>query len=332
MPREELKISIIVPSYNQGQFLEQTILSINNQSYRNFEILLIDGGSNDSSLDVIKRHQDKLHYWVSEKDKGQSDAINKGLKLATGHIITWLNSDDYYEPGTLQKVADLFMGDTGLDVIHGKARLFGQKNGDKIIGLSNDLRIWEYLPYMRFPQPSSFYRKKFLGGSNLVNEQLDYAMDFELVTRAALAGAKIKRTDELLSHYRLHPGSKSNHETRFLDDWSQVVHRTLSSFEDGKVYAAHLEKLGMVPHPVNKKFDTSISLSEADIASVFLDHLHIQYHTRYRWQQKRECLEISEFLRKHHNSFYHKNNYHKYNFRLKFIPRFVFGIARRWRD
>lgn len=93
------KLSVITPSYNQADFLERTIKSIIGQGYPNLEYIIIDGGSTDGSVDIIKKYQDKIHYWVSEKDQGQSNAINKGIKIASGEWIGWQNSDDIYYDG-----------------------------------------------------------------------------------------------------------------------------------------------------------------------------------------------------------------------------------------
>ena len=111
------KISIVTPSYNQSQFLERTILSVLNQNYPNLEYLIIDGGSTDGSVEIIRKYEKYLAYWVSEKDNGQADAINRGFQKSTGKILAWLNSDDIYLPGTLLKVSETFNKNPEVDLI-----------------------------------------------------------------------------------------------------------------------------------------------------------------------------------------------------------------------
>jgi glycosyltransferase involved in cell wall biosynthesis len=103
-----IKVSIITVTYNSAQYLEDCILSVINQTYNNIEYIIIDGKSTDNTVSIIKKYASQLHYWISEKDNGQSDAINIGLRRATGSIFNWLNSDDYYEPGALHAMADGF--------------------------------------------------------------------------------------------------------------------------------------------------------------------------------------------------------------------------------
>jgi len=107
------RISVVTPSYNQGAYIERTLRSVLLQHYRNLEYIVIDGGSTDESVSVIKRYEAHLAYWVSEPDDGQADAINKGLRMATGEIVCWLNSDDFYFPGTLDIVASTLERNTG---------------------------------------------------------------------------------------------------------------------------------------------------------------------------------------------------------------------------
>ncbi len=113
------KISIVPSSYNQGQFLEETVLSVLNQNYPNLEHIIIDGGSTDNSVDIIKKYEDQLAYWVSEKDKGQTHAINKGFKHSNGEILNWLNSDDLLAPGALHVIAEEFSKNPRVDFFFG---------------------------------------------------------------------------------------------------------------------------------------------------------------------------------------------------------------------
>ena len=218
------KISIIIPSYNQGQFLEEAISSVIAQQYPNLELFVVDGGSNDNSVDVIKKYEQHITWWVSEKDKGQSEAINKGFSRATGEIITWLCSDDLFTPGTLHKVADYFSKQgENVGLIYGGITTF--KNGvDKESNWGySDKSLERYLAGMAFSQPGSFYRKKYLdkiGGS--VNEQLHYGMDFDLFCRLALV-CDFMPVKDIFSKYRLHYQSKSVAlADKFMPDWNKT--------------------------------------------------------------------------------------------------------------
>ena len=123
-----LKISIITPSYNQGQYLEETIRSVRDQPYPNLEYIIMDGGSTDNSVEIIKKYESRLAHWESRPDDGQADAINKGFNMATGDILGWLNSDDYYKPGALTEVAEYFDADD-LKIVFGECALYHEKSG-----------------------------------------------------------------------------------------------------------------------------------------------------------------------------------------------------------
>ena len=120
-----MKISIITPSYNQAAFIERTILSVLNQNYFDLEYIIMDGGSTDGTTEILKKYSDKI-IWKSEKDSGQSDALNKGLKIATGYIVAYLNSDDTYELGTLKKIAEFFQNNLGKKWVYGKCKIINE--------------------------------------------------------------------------------------------------------------------------------------------------------------------------------------------------------------
>ncbi|HWN89671.1 MAG TPA: glycosyltransferase family 2 protein [Chitinophagaceae bacterium] len=218
------KISIVIPSFNQGQFLEETILSVINQQYPNLELFVVDGASTDNSVDVIKKYEHLLTWWVSEKDKGQSEAINKGFARATGEIVSWLCSDDLYTPGTLHKVAGYFsQQDSNVGLIYGGITTF--KNGVDLKsnwGYKNP-SIERSLSGMAFSQPAAFFLKKYLdkvGGR--VNEELHYGMDFDLFSRLACVCDFVPVSD-IFAKYRLHYQSKSvSQSDRFMGDWNRI--------------------------------------------------------------------------------------------------------------
>jgi glycosyltransferase involved in cell wall biosynthesis len=173
------KISIVTPSYNQGKYLEETILSVIKQNYPNLEYIIIDGGSTDNSVEIIKKYEKYLTYWVSEKDNGQSDAINKGLKRCTGEIFNWLNSDDYLEPNALFKIAEAYKKNPQKKVfcfgmyhfVDGEKKLFEKQNNPE-----NELQCY-CNPIMQ--QPSMYYSMDAIKLLGPINLYLHYSMDYE---------------------------------------------------------------------------------------------------------------------------------------------------------
>ena len=219
------RITVITPSFRQGHFIEATIRSVVEQSYPDIEFIVIDGGSEDGTIEVLRKYEHKITTWVSEKDSGQSAAINKGLKLATGDIITWLSSDDVYLPGALQKAATAFTNHPEAGLIHGSAELFGDGRRSKIIGNQLTNLPYRYFAGIPFPQPSSFFSRFALERGGLLDESLHFGMDYDLLLRIALQ-FPIVQIDELLSGYRLHPFSKTgSSQTGFAADWQKVFSR-----------------------------------------------------------------------------------------------------------
>jgi len=325
------KITIITPSFNQGRYLEETIRSVLDQNYPNLEYIIIDGGSTDKSVEIIKKYEKRLAYCISEKDSGQSEAINKGLARATGEIVTWLNSDDYYEPGTFKLIAETFRNNENVSIVHGKTFLFGESIAKKTVGLNKDIEAWEYLPSMKIPQPSSFLSKKVFDAVGPLNEKLHYAMDFELIVKAILSGFTIKRLDATLSNYRLHKDSKSMDELKFLPDWSQVVYNLFSSVSGGGFFATQLEKLALVHLHTGTIYPATKTFTSEELEQVFLRHLILYYHYNYRFFNATNCKKISTYLFEHHKGFHKQQQLNKYNLRLKILPKFIFAFIRRYR-
>lgn len=224
------RISIITPSYNQGEFIEETIRSVLLQGYPNLEYLIIDGGSTDQTIDIIRKYEPWLTYWVSEPDRGQTHAINKGLARATGDILAYLNSDDYYLPGTLFKVADHFRQHPETDLLHGRCRYVnqqGQKIGEQwgdITALAEILDLWNvWWNQRQFVQPEVFWSRRIANQIGCFNEALHYVMDYEYWCRILQAGGQVHRIDDEFTCFRLTDTQKSNQSQQVADELRAVV-------------------------------------------------------------------------------------------------------------
>ena len=190
-----MKISIITPSYNQAEFIERTIQSILNQSYSNFEYIIMDGGSTDGTIEILKKYSNKI-IWKSEKDNGQSDAINKGLKIATGDIVAYLNSDDTYELNALQKVADFFIKNPDKKWVYGKCKIINEKDQEirkPITAYKNWLlKKYSYKKLLTenfISQPATFWKKELHNEFGYFNESESLCMDYEFWLRICPNGA-----------------------------------------------------------------------------------------------------------------------------------------------
>jgi glycosyltransferase involved in cell wall biosynthesis len=207
------RISIVTPSFNQGPYIEQTIRSVIDQGYPNLEYIVIDGGSTDGTVAVLKKYEKHLAYWVSEPDRGQSDAINKGLAVATGEVFNWLNSDDLLAEGSLARIGSYFAAHPGVDVLCGYCRIFDGPTGATVrqdrMGIRRNAE--ETLLEPGVNQPSTFFRLRTVRELGGINDHFRYVMDLELWMRYLLANDlhRVRTTDDLLSHFRLHGASKT---------------------------------------------------------------------------------------------------------------------------
>jgi glycosyltransferase involved in cell wall biosynthesis len=204
------KISIVTPSFNQGQYLEAAILSVLNQNYPNLEYIIIDGGSTDESVEIIKKYEASLTYWVSEKDQGQADAINKGLAKCTGEIFNWINSDDILADGVLHMIAGLYHKHH-FEILAGSVLEFDKDGKEKTIyntHLTPENMIMK-VPEMRFHQPGIWLKTeniKALGGLSM---EYHYCFDWHLVMRYLIQFSEILYTRDILVKFRLHDLSKT---------------------------------------------------------------------------------------------------------------------------
>ncbi|MDJ1491712.1 glycosyltransferase [Cytophagaceae bacterium DM2B3-1] len=217
------KISVITPSYNQGQYIEETIQSVLGQYYPNLEYIILDAGSTDNTVSIIKKYESQISYWHSKKDNGQASAINEGLNMATGDILCWLNSDDMFMPGTLHFIAKQLN-------INKKELVFGNcchmtENTHTMIGSDvvlwasyRDLKCYDYII-----QPSSFWTRKLWEATGPLNESLHYVLDWDWYIRAQKASDKFTAVERYLSIYRIHPLHKTgSKDTRRYEEFKWI--------------------------------------------------------------------------------------------------------------
>jgi len=203
-----MKVSIVTPSYNQAEFLEQTIRSVLGQGYSDLEYILIDGGSTDGSPAIIQKYADHLAWWVSEPDQGQADAINKGFRRATGEIVAWLNSDDIYAPGAISQAVTVFEEHPNIGLVYGNAVTF-----DGAGHPLNDLRGADWgleglVAFNMICQPAVFMRRKFLEQAGYLDESYHYLLDHHLWLRMAQC-AGIRHIPQVWAFARHHAGAKN---------------------------------------------------------------------------------------------------------------------------
>jgi glycosyltransferase involved in cell wall biosynthesis len=201
-------VSIITPSFNQASYLQQTIRSVLEQDYPRIEYIVIDGASTDGSIDVIRKYESKLAYCVSEKDSGQAEAINKGILRATGDIIAWLNSDDYYLPRTVSAVVKVFDEIPDVDLVYGDM-LAVDEHGRTINQLKyRQLTLQDLLCFQIIGQPAVFMRRSALLASGLLEPSFHFMLDHHLWIRIAQHG-KILHVPQIWSAARYHPEAKN---------------------------------------------------------------------------------------------------------------------------
>jgi glycosyltransferase involved in cell wall biosynthesis len=203
-----MKVSVITPSFNQGQFIKRTLASVACQDGAEIEHVVFDGGSSDCTVDVLKSFMPPVR-WVSEKDRGQTDAVNKGIRATDGEIIGWLNSDDIYYPGAISCVVRYFEDNPDVDVVYGKADHIGL---DDVPFEEYPTEEWDFerLKYHCFLcQPAVFFRRRVVEQHGLLDENLHFCMDYGYWIRLALAGVKFGFLESKLAGSRLYPENKT---------------------------------------------------------------------------------------------------------------------------
>ncbi len=201
-------VSVITPSFNQARYLEQTIQSVLEQDYPSIEYIVVDGASTDGSVDVIEKYANKLAWWVSEKDSGQADAINKGFLRATGEIVAWLNSDDYYLPGAISAAVKAFEENPDVLLVYGNM-LAVDERGNSFNALHyKQLTLQDLLCFQIIGQPAVFFRREVLSKAGMLDPTFHFLLDHHLWIRIARHG-KILHVDQTWAAARYHAEAKN---------------------------------------------------------------------------------------------------------------------------
>jgi glycosyltransferase involved in cell wall biosynthesis len=227
-PAEAPRITVITPSYEQGDFLEQTIRSVLLQGYPNLEYMVVDGGSSDNSVEIIERYAPWLSYWVSEPDRGQAHAINKGLERSTGEILCWLNSDDYFTPGTLDVVGAKLHRDRGAHAIAGHClKVYADSGRTELLEgrFESRRRLLEFWRGHQMHQPSIFWRREVFDRVGALDEAQHHIMDFDYWARIA-EHFTFENVDRVLACAHFHPAAKTgDNYTRYYEDLTAQARR-----------------------------------------------------------------------------------------------------------
>jgi glycosyltransferase involved in cell wall biosynthesis len=220
-----LKLTIVTPSYNQAAFLEATIQSVLQQQYPELDYIIMDGGSTDGSVDIIRAYAASLAHWESQPDRGQAHAINKGFEIASGQIVAYINSDDMYCPGAFDAVAQAFDAHPDAEWVCGPCYALDEtKKTTSVmpVQVPADPATWllrpSGQPYL-FPQQGVFVRKRLVDEVGLFREDLHYSFDFEYFLRILWSKQRPVQLDTILATFRLHEASKTTrHESGFTRD------------------------------------------------------------------------------------------------------------------
>jgi glycosyltransferase involved in cell wall biosynthesis len=198
------RISIITPSFNQGQFIERTIQSVLAQAQPGLEYVVVDGGSRDQTLDVLRRYEDRLR-WISEPDRGHADAINKGIAQTAGPIVGWLNSDDIYYPGALNTVTNFFDAHPEVDVVYGDANHVDEADTILEAYPTEDWDFERLKDICFISQPAAFLRRSVAETCGPLDLSVRYCADYEYWLRLGRAGVQFAHVPQVLAATRLHP-------------------------------------------------------------------------------------------------------------------------------
>lgn len=323
-----MRISLVTPSFNQANYLEQTIDSVLSQNYPDLEYVIIDGGSTDGSVEIIRKYERFLAYWESQPDRGQSHAINKGLARITGEVFNWLNSDDYLQPNVLLKVAEEFK-DPAVNVLIARSNIV---QDGRILKVSKGTDVYndlsKTLGLARIDQPETFFRRSALDTIGDLNETLHYLMDRELWMRYLLHFGQdaIKNIDEVVVNFRLHGHSKTmTQQSSFEREWISLMAGLSSEFgfDEATNFLRQTYGAREVVHRFRKMPGKTALVKQA------LIHFLVQQADESYYQLNRDrANKILSFLEGHEIPESERRRLAKVKWRNRILPGWAIRIAR----
>ena len=237
-------VSIVTPSFNQSRFIEDTIRSVLSQDYPQMEYILVDGASTDGSVEIIRRYEDQLAWWVSERDQGQTDAINKGFARATGDVLAWLNSDDTYEPGAVSAAVNYLQAHPDVGLVYGDCNYINE-SGERIGKFKSRQTSYRRIRrgYNHIPQQTMFFRAGLWKQVGPLDPSFHYAMDYDLWTRIS-ARSQVQYVPQTWANFRLHNAGKTIvADDRFWPEMLRIHYRDGGSLLSVLVARYYIRKL-----------------------------------------------------------------------------------------
>lgn len=329
------KISIVTPSYNQGQFIEETIRSVLLQNYPNLEYIIIDGGSTDETLSIIKKYEAWIDFWVSEQDSGQSNAINKGLEQCTGEIFNWINSDDWFFPESFFHISEAFQLNKSAVFVYGHT--LSTYTIDKPIIFdnhgANDLDSL-HLGVFPYSQQSCFLKKYLIDQVGGVDERFHYKMDRDLYLKVKLIDKNFVQIKKTIGFYRFHDDSKSsNFEELFFHESSIIMSALARSSDEMNKYIPVLKKLDIytedkLHYDILEVYDNA-TWEKAFFYYMRFKPLHYFLNLKADFDK---ALQVCEFLRHEFPIYFNDCRQLRYQYyKLKYVPSFVIKLIRKLR-
>jgi glycosyltransferase involved in cell wall biosynthesis len=268
------RISIVTPTLNQGNFIEETIRSVIFQGYPNLQYIIIDGGSTDNTINIIRKYEKYIDYWVSEKDQGQSDAINKGLSKSNGTIFNWINSDDYYEQNAFKIVAEAFMeAETDL-VVAREYRFFNKIKKNIAYGSTLTVDLEQTVLTGHIDQPSTFWKREKLISLGNLDVEMHYAMDADMWIRYLLAHglSKIKKINNPIVNFRYHSASKTiKNLNLMINEKHSLAHSLARTMNLPEEYLRLSESLA--GKLLTKEYFTNVAIDKNKFKMMYKDYL-----------------------------------------------------------